>query len=58
MGVAERRLLEGLVGENERLLDAVREDRVRHEAIVRRAERRIQAGLALLRRGTLRLVPK
>lgn len=44
--------------ENERLIASARDERVRHEAILRRADRRIRNGLDLIRRGTLRVVSR
>ena len=59
MGVAERKHVEqGLVEDNEELLDHARQERIRHEAILRQADRRIRAGLEAIRRATLRVVPK
>jgi hypothetical protein len=61
MGVLEQRHVDETrlsLDENEELLRAARKERVQHEAMLRRADRRIRAGLDLIRRGTLRLITK
>jgi hypothetical protein len=61
MGVVEREhgtehAPMSLVERNERLLAEAREERVRDEAVLRRAERRVRTGLEAIRRSTLRVV--
>jgi hypothetical protein len=44
------------IADNERLLADARADRVRHEAMLRQAERKLRDGLAMIRRATLRVI--
>lgn len=44
------------LADNARLLTEARRDRVRHEAVLREADRKIRSGLNLIRRATLRVV--
>lgn len=43
---------------NLRLLDRVRTGRVRHESMLRDSDRKIRTGIDMIRRATLRVVPR